>query len=702
VISLPIDSHIWSIVEAVDSRRCAVIIAPPGAGKTTRVPPALLDAGKLILLQPRRVAARSLARRIASEQGWEVGREIGWQIRFERRFTRETRLLVATEGILNARLQSDPLLEEFATVVLDEFHERSVDLDLAIAFLRQAREARPDLRVVVMSATLAADRVAAWLGAPVIEVETRKFPVEIEHQPGVSAADAVRRTLSSTRGHVLVFLPGAREIDDTVAALRTADAEVLPLHGRLDADQQDRALAPSSRRKVIVATNIAETSLTVEGVTTVIDSGLHRVLRYDAARAIDALVTERVPRDSAEQRAGRGGRTGPGRAIRLWDRNDILREHREPEIARVDLAPVVLDVLAWGADPRTFGWFDPPPDSAIEQAVTLLERLGAVADGKLTADGRLLARLPVHPRIGRILLSTGAPPETVALCATVTGEPVAELRAAAARVIPVTGRDDERRLRHAVFEAYGDRLARRRGQGWVMASGFGARLGPGVHTSAEWIVALDAAVTTRGGVTEALIRSALEVDPEWVVATHRDSAITVEGDKARRVERDWYDAILMAERRVPLPPEEEYALLEERRVGRLRELEAGAEPRPGEEETVQAIRRARISPSAPTHLTLPSGRRGRLDYRADGSIVLEAKLQELFGLAETPRIGATAVTVVLLAPNGRPVQTTQDLRSFWERGYPEVRRELRGRYPKHPWPEDPWTAVATHLSKRRK
>ena len=428
---LPIDAHVADIAAQVRARRALVLVAPPGAGKTTRVPPALLDDGPLILLQPRRVAARALARRIAAERGWTVGEEIGWQVRFERRFSPRTRLLVATEGILTARLVEDPLLAGFRTIVLDEFNERSLHADLAIALARQAFLARDDLRVVVMSATLEAGPVAEFLGrCPVLEVPGRPHPVAIEHRPSLPLGDAVAELLDRQKGDVLCFLPGAAEIrraqDETAAALRRGGAlercELLPLHGSLDAEAQERALAPSPKRKVILATNIAETSLTVEGVTAVVDSGLHKVLRHDPERGIDRLQTERIPLDAALQRAGRAGRTAPGRVVRLWDAAEILRPRREPEIARVDLAGALLDILAWGEDARRFSWFEAPPPGRIDAALSLLERLEAVQAGRVTARGRILRRFPLHPRMGRLLEAAGGSASAAACCAVLSEE----------------------------------------------------------------------------------------------------------------------------------------------------------------------------------------------------------------------------------------------------------------------------------------
>src|SRR5712692_4692514 len=382
MILLPIDPHIDQIVNHVRRSRAAVVTAAPGAGKTTRVPPALLADGAVILLQPRRVAARAIAARIAAERGWTLGREVGWQVRFERRFSAATQLLVVTEGILTARLQTDPLLADFTTVVIDEFHERSIHADLAIALARQAWRARADLRLVVMSATLDASAVAAFLGGcPVIDVPGRVHPVEISYAPGQSFADAAGDVLGSTGGQVLCFLPGAPEIRRAMAELQSrvgGDVEIVPLHGSLDAEAQDLALRPSPRRRIIVATNIAETSLTVPGVTAVIDTGVHKVARYDAERGIDSLETERIPADAADQRAGRAGRIAPGVVRRLWDARDRLRPHREPEIQRIDLASTALDVIAWGGDPRTLEWFERPDEDAIAAALALLARLGLV------------------------------------------------------------------------------------------------------------------------------------------------------------------------------------------------------------------------------------------------------------------------------------------------------------------------------------
>src|SRR6188508_1537739 len=419
---LPIDAHVAGIVDAVRARRAAVVTAAPGAGKTTRIPPALTPDGPVLLLQPRRVAARAIARRIADEQGWTIGREVGWHVRFDRRCDDNTQLVVATEGILTARLQQDPLLSSMRTVVIDEFHERSIHADLGLALTRQAWIARDDLRIVVMSATIDARRVAEFLGGcPVIDVPGRVHPIDVRYAPGVEPDQAIAGAVPSGGRALLCFLPGAGEIRSTADRLSgrlNGDVAIWPLHGGLDADAQDAALAPSGRPRVILATNLAETTLTVPDVTVVVDSGLHKVARYDPDRAIDSLDTERIARDSADQRAGRAGRTAPGTVIRLWDARDRLRAEREPELARIDLAATTLDVIAWGGDPRTLEWFEAPPAAAIDAALQLLRRIGAIDDrGTLTPIGEQLRRLPLHPRLGRLLIAAAGAPAAARACA---------------------------------------------------------------------------------------------------------------------------------------------------------------------------------------------------------------------------------------------------------------------------------------------
>ena len=413
-----------------------MLVAAPGAGKTTRVPPALVDRGRVMLLQPRRVAARAMARRIADERAWTIGREIGWHIRFERQFSADTRLLVVTEGILTAYLQQDPLLSDVATIVIDEFHERSVHADLGLALAKQAWLARSDLRIVVMSATLDPGPVSALLGGcPIVNVPGTPHLLHIEYGPGESIATALNGVLPRTSGNVLCFLPGTREINLAIGesgeVARRHDAELVPLHGSLDAAAQDRALAPSAtRRRIIVATNIAETSLTVAGVSAVIDSGLQKVARYDPDRGVDALTTERVTLDSADQRAGRAARLGPGIARRLWDPRDRLRPHREAEIHRVDLAGPLLSILSSGAPLESFEWFDRPSADRVQSALALLTRLGALEDGRITRVGQYITKVALPPRIARIFLDGAGAAEICRACAWLT-EPTRLIASAA-------------------------------------------------------------------------------------------------------------------------------------------------------------------------------------------------------------------------------------------------------------------------------
>ena len=737
MISLPVDPFLTDIRAALASHRAVVVSAAPGAGKTTRIPPALVDIGRVILLQPRRVAARSVARRIADERSWSVGDRIGWHMRFDRRESRGTQLLVVTEGILTARLQQDPLLSEFTTIVFDEFHERSIHADIAIAMARQAWLARDELRIVVMSATLDSARVSSFLDdAPVVKVPGRLHPIDIEYAPGETVAAAATEAMNRREGQVLCFLPGAREIEHARTEIRGVD--VVPLYGALDGAAQDEAIAAVAHRRVILATNIAETSLTVPGVRIVIDSGLHKVARYDAERGIDSLQTERISLDSADQRAGRAGRTAPGLVRRLWDARDRLKPHREPDIARVDLAGAVLDVYAWGGAPEAFEWFEAPSAERVAHAERLLERLGALSDGRITDVGRLLQRIPLHPRLARILVDGRGASEAAAVCALLSeGGPLgrdlldhldrwrdapAHLRALATDLqrlaAGVLGKDvrphiDDRALRHALFAGYADRLAERRLHDptrVLLATGHGAVLdNTAAARAGDFLVALDVVAATRDGHAEARVRAATVVDRDWIAPTHEEVSHALVNGRVRAVRRELYDAILLREVETPADPVQAAMLVAQHDAARPRT--------PAEDALLARMRFAGLEPSltpafevrraldrlAPESLPLPSGRATRLEYRDDGSVGASVKLQELFGLTESPRLGPQQVPVTfnLLAPNGRPVQTTRDLRSFWERTYPEVRKELRGRYPRHPWPEDPWTATATHRTKKR-
>jgi len=781
---LPIDAHLERLRDLLRAHRAAVVVAPPGAGKTTRVPPALATDGPVIVLQPRRLAARSLARRIAAERGWTLGVEAGWHVRFDRRFSRETRVLVATEGILTARLQSDPLLSEFRTVIVDEFHERSLHADLALALARQAWLARDDLRIVVMSATLDPGPIAAFLGgAPVVVVDGRPFPVAIDYAPGRPLVDAVRAELArGDGGDLLAFLPGVPEIAQASRALagapELAGSRLFMLSGRSSPEEQDEAVAPASVRKVILATNVAETSVTIPGVTAVIDSGLHKVPRLDAALGLDRLETERISADAADQRAGRAGRTRPGRALRLWDRRDVLAPHREPEIARVDLAPPLLEVLAWGGHPESFAWFEAPPPAAVAAAMEILRWLGAVEGDQLAPLGDLLRRLPLPPRLARVLVAASASPLAAASCAVLSErfaprEPLPagasdvvaradrlhaappairraaeEIARAARRVLAddgaraiaaaaaVDAADEETLVRRALLTGFPDRLARRRSSGSprvVLSSGHGGVVDrESVVHDGEFLLALDVAASARGPAAEARVRLASRVEREWLPEPRRTVEHRFDAASGRVVATalERIVALTISEHRTAVDPTEAFPLLVDAFVARgvtpgqtaiaarLRfaglafDLRAIAEtacagltslPELALAASLDTRTRRELARLAPESLALPSGRGAVLRYRDDGSVVAAVKLQELFGLAESPRIGARGEPVIfeLLAPNGRPVQTTRDLRSFWDTTYPEIRGALRARYPRHPWPDDPWAALPTHRVKPR-
>ncbi|MDH3627797.1 MAG: helicase-related protein [Acidobacteriota bacterium] len=763
---LPIDDAIPEIIATIGEARAAVITAPPGSGKTTRVPPALVADGPVIVLQPRRIAARALARRIASERGWREGEEVGWHIRGDRRFNPNTKLIVATEGILTARLLRDPLLEQFRTVILDEFHERTIHADMALSLARQAWEARDDLRLVVMSATLDSRPVSEFLDdCPVIDVPGRAYPVEISYRPQQDPIDAAREACESTTGHVLVFLPGAREIERAARSL-SGGRDLFRLYGAMSPADQDAALADHGRPKLVLATNIAETSLTIDGVTHVVDGGTHKLLRHDRGSGLDRLELERIPQDAADQRAGRAGRTAPGEAWRLWDSRDELRPHREPELCRVDLAVAVLDICVWGEDPHRFSWFEPPETSAITNALTLLQRLGAVEGVQVTDLGRQMRRLALHPRLARMVCANPGSRE-IRVAAVALAEGWRPNLPAAHGDSDLHGfvdhfRDAPRSLRHmesdlkrrsaslrepeetsdflhAVFLGYADRVARRRKpleDRFLLMSGDGATLDRRSHVlDADWVVAVDSMMSRTGRHADGetvRIHRASAIDPAWLAADRRvvESYYDAESQSVRGLERGYYGNLVLEERIVDVDDASAADLL----------VNAWSQEVPGDDDEqlqrrldfagltfdfTTAFRhhvwgqrslpettrhdllpyelRRDLDRRAPSRWKLPSGNHASIVYRQDRSITSGVKLQELFGLFETPKIGPreTPLTLELRAPNGRVVQTTDDLASFWKRGYAEVRKELRGRYPKHPWPEDPATAEPTAKTRRR-
>ncbi|MBL8861232.1 MAG: ATP-dependent helicase HrpB [Planctomycetes bacterium] len=835
---LPIDAVLPELVAALAERSCAVLEAPTGAGKTTRVPPALLDAGlagsgRVVMLEPRRLAARAAARRIASERGSELGAEVGYHVRFEKRASRDTRILVVTEGLLVRYLQDDPFLSDTGVVVFDEFHERSLHVDLALALTRRVQaEARPDLKIVVMSATLRAARIATWLGdAPVVRSTGRLFPVDVsylEREPDRfvdrEVARGIEQALAATDGDVLAFLPGVGEIRRTKAALATLaerrGVRVLELYGDLPASEQDAVLRPGGARKVVLATNVAETSVTVEGVTAVVDSGLARRLRFDPGVGLDRLELVRISRSSADQRAGRAGRTRPGVCLRLWTAGvqRSLSEEDEPEIRRVDLTGSILQLLAFGErDPAAFPWFEAPTAAALERALMLLERLGARDTMGLTDLGRTLARFGAHPRLARLLVeahrrgvlsdgalaaallqerdpfqrspaqrnarrsdsdvadrvralrafergatSPAAPGEVHASAARFVLRAADELVREATRALGAPARDehDEPALLRAIAVAWSDRLARRREPGSrraVLEGGRGVRLADesGVVDHDLFVcVDLDA-----GSGAEALVRQASAYEREWLdpalVREERAVLFDVATGRVRALRRTCYGTLVLEEvetgaaeegelaqalaeaasadlaRFLPLDEPETVSFL-----ARVRSLR-GWIPELGlpsfDDEELRALlpefargcrslaelkrkdlatflaerlaweQRRALESDAPERLEVPSGSHVRLAYEPGRPPVLAVRIQELFGLAETPRVarGRVPVLIHLLAPNGRPQQVTDDLASFWSNAYFEVRKDLRARYPRHAWPEDPRTAPAQRRPKRR-
>jgi ATP-dependent helicase HrpB len=830
---LPIDEHLTRVIEALRDERVCVLVAEPGAGKTTRVPPAILEAGlmgkpndRLVMLQPRRIAARAAAARIASERGWSLGNEVGYHIRFEKRLTDSTRLRVLTEGLFTRQIVADPFLEGVGCVVLDEFHERSLDIDLALAMLREVREgARDDLLIVVMSATLDAESVATFLGgAPILQIPGRTFPVAVEHArpSALKLPERVASVVASIDdpGDVLVFLPGVSEIERTHRALGSVDGrfDLRMLHGSLSFDAQQQALAPSDRGRIVLSTNIAETSLTIDGVTTVVDSGLARVPRFDPRRGLDRLELVRISKASSTQRAGRAGRTRPGRCIRLWTASEhaALRDFEDAEVRRVDLAPTVLALRSWGvSDPRAFGWFDRPDDTSLDAAERLLHLLDAIdADNRITSTGEQLARLPVHPRIGRLLIAgvdMGVPGPACAMAALLSEKDIVRDDESRATGTPrTTGPsdllwrlailDDERsahapnidrialrqvrrvrdeldritrRLRPHRSQpaidadpllllpllAYPDRVCRRRDHAsGTMVGGGGVRLDPAcVVREGEFFVALDARSDQRSRSREATVRIASRVEREWIEtllasSIRTDRAVTFDESSAkatawkrtvlvdlplREVREQNVDALevsrALAEALKPRAAE----LFEQdesasRLLARLRFVQRVApelswpriEPaswiedacvgrRSAEQlDLAGAIRSRLVYPLdrkldefAPESVEVPTGSVIRLDYaNVNTAPVLAVRLQELFGLPETPRIAGGRVKVLLhlLAPNYRPVQVTDDLASFWKNTYEQVRKDLRARYPKHAWPDDPANSQAIRGPRKRR
>ncbi|MHA6192955.1 ATP-dependent helicase HrpB [Pseudomonas wadenswilerensis] len=837
MISLPIDVVLPALREALARRHEAVLEAPPGAGKTTRVPLALLNepwlAGQTILmLEPRRLAARAAAERLASELGEKVGETVGYRIRLDSKVGPRTRIEVVTEGILARRLQDDPALDGVGLLIFDEFHERSLDADLALALSLNGRELlrdEPPLKILLMSATLEGERLSALLDdAPVISSEGRMFPVQMRwgrpFQPGEyiepRVTETVLQALDEQSGSLLVFLPGQAEIRRVHQSLQDAVGEradilLCPLHGELDLSAQRAAIepAPAGTRKVVLATNIAETSLTIDGVRVVIDAGLARVPRFDPGSGMTRLDTQRISRASATQRAGRAGRLEPGVCYRLWSeaQHEQLAAYGSAEILQADLAGLALQLSRWGVAPADLRWLDVPPAAAYSQAQDLLRRLGALVEERLTAHGQAMAELPAHPRIAHLLLRGQDLGLTAMACdvAALLGERDI-LRGAGAdlhsRLSLLSGEtranrgsqggvqrakqlarqyrsflrdkpgaavadpDHPRWLGALLALAYPDRIAQQRRAGgaeYRLANGRAAQFGEVDALMKEgWLVVAD--LGSRQGQREERIYLAAELDPALF-----DQVLAEQVSVVEQLEWDEKENVLRAERqrkvgelilaREPLTGLDDdaraRALLDlvrrkglallpwtpelrqwQARVALLRELDlAGGgtsewpdlsddallasladwlQPYLGKVTRLSHFANLdlssilrnllpwplpqRLDEWAPVHIGVPSGSNIRVDY-SEHPPVLAVRMQELFGLADTPRIaqGRQKVLLHLLSPARRPVQVTQDLANFWRSTYAEVKKDLKGRYPKHYWPDDPLVAEATARAKPR-
>lgn len=817
------------VMEAIPTLQCAlsdagraVLAAPPGSGKTTLVPLMLLDqpwlrGKKILMLEPRRVAARAAAARMAHLLGEAVGQTVGYQIRFEKKTSAATRIEVITEGLLARRLQADPELPGVGLVIFDEFHERSLDADLGLALTLDARaNLNPDLRVLVMSATLDTQRVAALLdNAPVIESGGKLFPVDVRYKPAptgefndISVANAVLAALGETEGDILAFLPGGREIRHAQRRLEerlSGRVRVLPLYGELSSAEQDAALNPTHDgvRKVILATNIAQTSLTVEGVNTVVDGGLVRVARFDLGSGANRLDTQRVSRASADQRAGRAGRLGPGVCYRIWsrDQHGTLPAHDTPEILATDLTRFALELSSWGVDDSaTLALMDPPAPVSWRYARELLSELGALDErGKITTHGRELARLPTSPRRAHMLL-LARKQELAELAAWTAAlldereggagadladglEAVLSRRADPHLVRRVTesakqisrmlgeqvsngARLTSHEVARVVSWAYPERIARRRGGQpgvYLCEDGGEARIHEkDALAQSEWLaiahwdpgpprkIRLAAALSADEVLRDHAERVKLVADVRWdaqsevVVAEQqkRLGAIVLERRPIRDGQADSVRAAMIAGIRslgLQALPWTDSARQWQARVNSLRVWRTEDETWPDvSDEALLAtledwlgpyldgvsrrdhlsrlnmmdVLNSQLDYSAqqklarlmPTHLEVPSGSNIGLEYSVDAAPpVLAVKLQELFGLASTPTVndGRNRVLIHMLSPGQKPVAITQDLAGFWARGYADVKKDMKGRYPRHPWPDDPLTAPATRRAKPR-
>jgi ATP-dependent helicase HrpB len=815
---LPIDGALPALTDALRGRNAAVLVAPPGAGKTTRAPLVLAQepwakGRKILVLEPRRIAARAAAARMAATLREPVGETVGYRVRFGAKVSRRTRIEVITEGVFTRLVIDDPALDGVAAVLFDEFHERSLDADLGLALARDAQGGlREDLKLLVMSATIDGARIARHLGdAPVIASEGRAFPIETRYigrdttvPIEAQVTDATVRALRAEGGSILVFLPGTAEIRRTETRLkeRVSDpaVDVVPLYGALDAAAQDRAItpAPPGRRKVVLATSIAETSLTIEGVRIVIDSGLARVPVFEPDVGLTRLETVRVSRAAADQRRGRAGRTEPGVCYRLWEEGQTasLEPFLRPEILSADLSSLVLDLAQWGVvDPDQLTFLDAPPRAALTEAKALLRELGAIdADGRITAEGKALNRLPLPPRLARMVVDAareGAGRLAADIAAIVTerglgGDDVdlghrldrlrrdRSRRAEDARAMAKRWADfaaDKEAAQAASLSpgailalAYPDRVAKNRGGGngaFLLANGRGANVDAAsalarepylavaeiIGSAAQGRIVLAAPITLAeiearfGDRIEA--REEITFDPQSLSLRGRrlrrlgalalaEQPIAVTADETSahalaagiaRVDLDrlpwskaltqWRDRVLFLRR----AEGEEWPDLSDE--GLAAHIEDWLTPtlagktaigQLGGDELAVALAallphrlQRRLDAEAPTHFAAPSGSRVPIDYAAEEDPKLAIRVQELFGLARHPTVagGRVPLVIELLSPAHRPVQVTRDLPGFWRGSYAAVRSEMRGRYPRHPWPDDPLAAPATRRTKPR-
>ena len=818
---LPIDAALPELKAALLAHSAAVLVAPPGAGKTTRVPLVLAgepwaDSRRILVLEPRRLAARAAAERMARTLGEPVGDTVGLRVRFGSKISRRTRIEIVTEGVFTRLILEDSTLDGVAAVLFDEFHERSLDADLGLALARDVQQGmRPDLRLLAMSATIDGARVAALLGdAPVVTAQSRAFPVETRYlgrdtrpiEPQV--ADAIVRAMRADSGSLLAFLPGTGEIRRTQGLLEgrlDPSVDVVSLYGALTGGEQDRAIAPSppGRRKVVLATSIAETSITIEGVRIVIDSGLARVPRYEPEVGLTRLETVRVSRASADQRRGRAGRTEPGICYRLWDepQTAALEAFSRPEILSADLSGFALDLAAWGTtDPDNLAFLDPPPRPALGEANELLMELGAIdEDGRITEEGRKLRRLPLPPRLARMVIEAAAegaalPAAEVAVLIGERGlggdnadltvrvealrsdrtQRARDARAMAARwaeiadsaVSPRAGAAKAWSAGSILALAYPERIGKSRGPAgggaagaFLLANGRGAQIDAASPLAREpYLAVADLAGSAAAAhILLAAPISLAEIETHFAerIVASEEIAFDPSSAGVRMRRMRMFGALPLAEQPMPASPNEDVArILAEGvaqlgvgrlpwtkslgqwrdRVAFLRRAEDGEWPDLSDaslaedidwlaevfagktslaalsaDEFAGALRallpyqlQRRLDAEAPTHFTAPTGTQVPIHYEADGGPKIAVRVQELFGLDRHPAIagGKVPLSIELLSPAHRPVQTTRDLPGFWRGSYAAVRAEMRGRYPKHPWPDDPLAAAPTRRAKR--